>query len=147
MENIPKITIVSSCVISALIVCFSRIYLQYHTISQVLCGALVGFLFATIWFALTCCVFTPLYPQIVSWRISEVLLLRDTTLIPNVLWFEYTKTREEVRARSRKLVSMKSQWQLIISELLTAIEPKSMLMGLYSILMYWPRKRPHNPFA
>lgn len=42
-------------------------------------------------------------------KISEILLLRDTTLIPNVLWFEYTNTRQEVRARSRKLVSMKSQ--------------------------------------
>jgi hypothetical protein len=42
-------------------------------------------------------------------RISEFLLLRDTTLIPNVLWFEYTNSRQEARARSRKLVSMKSQ--------------------------------------
>nr|CAD7568064.1 unnamed protein product [Timema californicum] len=42
-------------------------------------------------------------------RISEFLLLRDTTLIPNVLWFEYTHSRQEARARSRKLVSMKSQ--------------------------------------
>lgn len=109
MENISKIIIISSCVISALVVCFSRIYLQYHTISQVLCGAIVGIIFATIWFTLTCLIFTPLYPQIVSWKISEFLLLRDTTLIPNVLWFEYTNTRQEVRARSRKLVSMKSQ--------------------------------------
>ncbi|CAL7933406.1 unnamed protein product [Xylocopa violacea] len=42
-------------------------------------------------------------------RISEYLLLRDTTLIPNILWFEYTNIRTEARARSRKLVSMKSQ--------------------------------------
>lgn len=45
----------------------------------------------------------------VSRRISEYLLLRDTTLIPNILWFEYTNTRQEARARSRKLISMKSQ--------------------------------------
>lgn len=42
-------------------------------------------------------------------KISEYLLLRDTTLIPNILWFEYTVTRQEARARSRKLISMKSQ--------------------------------------
>ncbi|KAG8035559.1 hypothetical protein G9C98_000987 [Cotesia typhae] len=42
-------------------------------------------------------------------RLSEFLLIRDSTLIPNVLWFEYTNIRTEARARSRKLVSMKSQ--------------------------------------
>ncbi|XP_044268430.1 dolichyldiphosphatase 1-like [Tribolium madens] len=109
IENVSKILIISSSLVMALLVCVSRIYLQYHTISQVLCGAFVGILFATFWFALTYLVFTPLFPQIVTWKISEILLLRDTTLIPNVLWFEYTNTRQEVRARSRKLVSMKSQ--------------------------------------
>lgn len=109
IENVSKILIISSSVILAILVCISRIYLQYHTFAQVFCGAFVGIIFATFWFALTCYIFTPLFPQIVSWKISEFLLLRDTTLIPNVLWFEYANTRQEVRARSRKLVSMKSQ--------------------------------------
>lgn len=42
-------------------------------------------------------------------KISEFFLLRDTTLIPNILWFEYTVTRKETRARQRKQISMKSQ--------------------------------------
>ncbi|XP_018577720.1 dolichyldiphosphatase 1-like isoform X1 [Anoplophora glabripennis] len=109
IENLSKFLIISSSLLMALLVSVSRIYLEYHTIWQVLWGAIVGILFATFWFALTYLVFTPLFPQIVSWKISEILLLRDTTLIPNVLWFEYTNTRQEVRARSRKLVSMKSQ--------------------------------------
>lgn len=29
--------------------------------------------------------------------ISEFFLIRDTSLIPNVLWFEYTVTRAEAR--------------------------------------------------
>jgi len=109
IENISKILIISSSMVVAVLVCISRIYLQYHTISQVLWGIIVGFLFATVWFALTSLIFTPLFPQIVTWKISEILMIRDTTLIPNVLWFEYTNTRQEARARSRKLVSMKSQ--------------------------------------
>ena len=104
-----KILIISSSLLMALLVCVSRIYLQYHTIAQDHGGGVVGVFFATIWFAVTYLVFTPVFPQIVSWKLSEILLLRDTTLIPNVLWFEYTNTRQEVRARSRKLVSMKSQ--------------------------------------
>uniref|UniRef100_A0A4X2L4W9 Dolichyldiphosphatase n=1 Tax=Vombatus ursinus TaxID=29139 RepID=A0A4X2L4W9_VOMUR len=35
--------------------------------------------------------------------ISEFFLIRDTSLIPNVLWFEYTVTRAEARNRQRKL--------------------------------------------
>lgn len=93
----------------AVLVSISRIYLEYHSVSQVLYGALLGIIFATFWFALTYLILAPLFPQVVTWRISELLLLRDTTLIPNVLWFEYTNTRSEVRARRKKLVSMKSQ--------------------------------------
>ncbi|XP_030761150.1 dolichyldiphosphatase 1-like [Sitophilus oryzae] len=109
IENISKFLIISSSMVVAVLVCISRVYLQYHSLSQVVWGVVVGFLFATFWFALTSLVFTPLFPQVVSWRISEILMIRDTTLIPNVLWFEYTNTRQEARARSRKLVSMKSQ--------------------------------------
>ncbi|XP_018426344.1 PREDICTED: dolichyldiphosphatase 1 isoform X2 [Nanorana parkeri] len=35
--------------------------------------------------------------------ISEFFLIRDTSLIPNILWFEYTVTRSEARNRQRKL--------------------------------------------
>jgi len=44
-------------------------------------------------------------------KLSELFLLRDTTLIPNVLWFEYTNIRHEAgaRARRRKSISAKSQ--------------------------------------
>jgi len=44
-----------------------RVYLQYHTWKQVLSGALVGFLFGSLWFALTYLIFTPVFPLIVSW--------------------------------------------------------------------------------
>ncbi|XP_056642032.1 dolichyldiphosphatase 1-like [Diorhabda carinulata] len=109
IQSLSKFLILFSTLSMAILVSISRIYLEYHTVSQVLYGALLGFLFATFWFAFTYLVLAPLFPQIVSWSISELLLLRDTTLIPNVLWFEYTNTRKEVHARSRKLVSMKSQ--------------------------------------
>ncbi|XP_076763668.1 dolichyldiphosphatase 1 [Xylocopa sonorina] len=109
LEKFWRITVIATCIIIAILVTYSRVYLLYHTSSQVLCGALIGIILATIWFTITCVVLTPLFPIIVSWRISEYLLLRDTSLIPNILWFEYTNIRTEARARSRKLVSMKSQ--------------------------------------
>lgn len=67
IETMSKILILSSSVIVSLLVCISRTYLQYHSFYQVLVGAIVGILFATLWFALTYIVFTPLFPQIVSW--------------------------------------------------------------------------------
>ena len=30
-------------------------------------------------------------------KISEYFLIRDSTRIPSILWFEYTRAREEVR--------------------------------------------------
>ncbi|XP_042210575.1 dolichyldiphosphatase 1-like isoform X3 [Homarus americanus] len=86
-----------------------RVYLLYHSWSQVLWGALLGILLGCGWFTLTHLVLTPLFPVIASWSVCERLMIRDTSLIPNILWFEYTHARTENRARSRKLTSMKSQ--------------------------------------
>uniref|UniRef100_A0A673TQW7 Dolichyldiphosphatase n=1 Tax=Suricata suricatta TaxID=37032 RepID=A0A673TQW7_SURSU len=82
---------------AAFLVSYSRVYLLYHTWSQVLCGGLAGSLMAIAWFAFTQEVLTPLFPRIAAWPISEFFLIRDTSLIPNVLWFEYTVTRAEAR--------------------------------------------------
>lgn len=109
LENAWKYAAAVGAVWAAIIVCYSRIYLQYHTWMQVVCGAVLGVFLACIWFAVTQLFLTPLFPVIASWPISEFLMLRDTTLIPNVMWFEYTSHRTESRTRQRKLVSMKSQ--------------------------------------
>ncbi|XP_043246347.1 dolichyldiphosphatase 1-like isoform X2 [Amphibalanus amphitrite] len=87
-----------------------RVYLQYHTWWQVVCGGGVGLALAVVWFILVHYVFTPCFPQIVQWRVCELLLICDTTLIPCVMWFEYANIRQEARARQRKLhPSSKSQ--------------------------------------
>lgn len=108
VEKATRLFVVLFCWLATLIVCFSRIYLQYHTWAQVIVGSLLGCVSGTVWFAFIQWL-TPFFPYVVSWKISEFLLIRDTTLIPNILWFEYTATRQETRARSRKLSSMKSQ--------------------------------------
>ncbi|XP_077986426.1 dolichyldiphosphatase 1-like [Glandiceps talaboti] len=92
-----------SALLTTVLVCYSRVYLHYHSSQQVLMGAIVGGLLAIPWFVTTQLVLTPLFPVVASWPISERLMLRDSTLIPNVLWFEYTSARTEARARQRKL--------------------------------------------
>ncbi|CAG9099723.1 hypothetical protein JYU34_002686 [Plutella xylostella] len=104
-----RVILLGVCTGLALLVSIGRVYLLYHTTLQVVVGAGVGFVFATIWFALVHKVCTPFFPQIVSFKLSELLMLRDTTLIPNVLWFEYTSSRQEARTRARKLAALKPQ--------------------------------------
>uniref|UniRef100_A0AC11D974 Dolichyldiphosphatase 1 n=1 Tax=Ovis aries TaxID=9940 RepID=A0AC11D974_SHEEP len=117
----------------AFLVSYSRVYLLYHTWGQVLYGGIAGGLMAVAWFVFTQEVLTPLFPRIAAWGflspeaevpasvlawplgnvessvcpsglpVSEFFLIRDTSLIPNVLWFEYTVTRAEARNRQRKL--------------------------------------------
>jgi len=80
---------------------YSRVYLEYHTVAQVVWGGVVGGLGALLWFTITQLVFTPLYPLIERWRLSEYFMIRDTTSIPNILWFEYVTIRGEVNNRKK----------------------------------------------
>uniref|UniRef100_A0A4W4ELP9 Dolichyldiphosphatase n=2 Tax=Electrophorus electricus TaxID=8005 RepID=A0A4W4ELP9_ELEEL len=87
----------------ALSVSYSRVYLLYHTWRQVVYGGVAGMVVGVVWFFITQEVLTPIFPKIAAWPISEFFLIRDTSLIPNILWFEYTVTRSEARNRQRKL--------------------------------------------
>ncbi|XP_056587994.1 dolichyldiphosphatase 1 [Triplophysa dalaica] len=87
----------------ALCVSYSRVYLLYHTWSQVIYGGVAGMVMGVVWFFITQEVLTPVFPKIAAWPVSEFFLVRDTSLIPNILWFEYTVTRSEARNRQRKL--------------------------------------------
>ncbi|XP_063065968.1 dolichyldiphosphatase 1 [Engraulis encrasicolus] len=87
----------------ALAVSYSRVYLLYHSGRQVLYGGVTGSVVAVVWFFITQELLTPLFPRIAAWPLSEFFLVRDTSLIPNILWFEYTVTRSEARNRQRKL--------------------------------------------
>lgn len=94
---------ISACLVNTVLVCYGRVYLLYHTINQVFVGALIGAVFGFSWFFFVHSILTPyVFPKIVSWKISEFFLIRDTSLIPNIIFFEYTATRQESRARLRK---------------------------------------------
>ena len=40
---------------------------------------------------------TPFFPDIVCNPVGEFFMLRDCTLIPNILWFEYTSLKSEAK--------------------------------------------------
>lgn len=46
-----------------------RIYLQYHTVSQVIVGALLGSVLGVLWFLITHFALTPWFPTVASWLV------------------------------------------------------------------------------
>ncbi|KAI8741878.1 dolichyldiphosphatase 1 [Biomphalaria glabrata] len=109
IEDVWKYVCAGLGVLCAILVSWSRIYLGYHTMSQVLVGVLLGSILGALWFLNVHFLLTPLFPLLASSLIGEFFMLRDSTLIPHVLWFEYTCSRNEARSRQRKMSSRKSQ--------------------------------------
>jgi len=97
-----KVVAAGGCLLAALVMSYSRVYLQYHTVDQVIAGAWIGSLSALVWFLITKYCLTPFFQTIQGWRISEYLLIRDCTPIPNIMWFEYVSTRSEAANRKKK---------------------------------------------
>jgi len=100
-----------SCAAIALatVVTYSRVYLGYHTNAQVMWGSGIGVVCALVWFVFLQRVLTPLFPSIVASPIAEFFLIRDTTLIPNLLVFEYTTSRAEARKRFKRAETKKRE--------------------------------------
>lgn len=66
----PQLLILSSfCFKACLVTLFFhfRVYLLYHTWSQVLYGGVAGSIMAIAWFAFTQEILTPLFPRIAAW--------------------------------------------------------------------------------
>jgi len=102
LNNLRQHFVALSALGSAAIVSFSRIYLYYHTVEQVGAGMLVGCLTGSVWFYLVHVILTPMFPDIVNTKFAEFFLVRDSTNIPDILWFEYTSSRVEARQRQRR---------------------------------------------
>lgn len=102
IENLWRHVVAVGVVLVAVAVGFSRIYLRYHTPHQVGYGFLLGCGLGATWFMFTQTVLTPLFPTITTWPLCEYLMIRDSTLIPSVMWFEYTQSRTEMKKRQRR---------------------------------------------
>ncbi|RUS21400.1 phosphatidic acid phosphatase type 2/haloperoxidase [Endogone sp. FLAS-F59071] len=94
-----------AAIIFSATVSYSRIYLGYHTLTQVLYGTLFGTLFAITWYTLIERVIRPLglIARAVDHPLGRFLYLRDSRDIPNVAKWEYRLWEGEARGvRDRK---------------------------------------------
>ncbi|CAH8446686.1 unnamed protein product [Schistosoma bovis] len=78
------------CASVTALVCYSRVYLLYHTSTQVLVGIIIGGIFGMIWFLIVQYAITPIFPRFTDSWIGQLLMLQDFTHINNLMHFEYT---------------------------------------------------------
>ncbi|KAA0196802.1 Dolichyldiphosphatase [Fasciolopsis buskii] len=93
MRRSIRIILLTVCTMTTVLTCYSRIYLQYHTVAQVLVGTVVGAVLGAIWFYNVHCASYSLFPRLCNSRIGQLFLIQDFTPIPNLLKFEYNNAR------------------------------------------------------
>nr|XP_043608912.1 lipid phosphate phosphatase gamma-like [Erigeron canadensis] len=87
----------------AFLTMYSRVYLGYHTISQVFAGASLGFLLGGLWFwVVNCYIKGSVFRVIEESSIGRLFYIKDTSHIPNLLEFEYDNARAARRHPSYK---------------------------------------------
>ncbi|CAG0883014.1 unnamed protein product [Cyprideis torosa] len=87
----------------AILVCVGRVYLQYHTLNQVLVGSVLGATLGAGWFGLLQGAVGPfIFPRLASWPVAQALLVRDTSSIPHLLSTEHQLLTLEVQRQEMK---------------------------------------------
>ncbi|XP_002967148.2 lipid phosphate phosphatase gamma [Selaginella moellendorffii] len=81
----------------AVLTMYSRIYLGYHTVSQVFAGAGAGLVMGSLWYFVVYRLMVPLFPVIEETRIARAFYIKDSGHIQNVLKFEYENSRRARR--------------------------------------------------
>ncbi|KAI3696766.1 hypothetical protein L6452_29298 [Arctium lappa] len=86
----------------ALFTMYSRVYLGYHTVSQVFAGASLGIFLGGLWFWVVNAKISRFIVVIEESKIGRWLYIKDTSHIPNLLEFEYENARAVRRHPSYK---------------------------------------------
>ncbi|CAN6581076.1 unnamed protein product [Malus baccata var. baccata] len=93
-----KLAVVFLPWVLALLTMYSRVYLGYHTVAQVLAGSAFGVFLGAVWFWVVNSVLYRSFPMIEESWFGRYFYIKDTSHIPNVLKFEYDNARD---ARSK----------------------------------------------
>ncbi|RRT73496.1 hypothetical protein B296_00019478 [Ensete ventricosum] len=78
---------------SAFLTLYSRVYLGYHTVPQVLAGSTLGLLLGAGWYWIVNTMLVDFFPAVEESAIGRFLYIKDSSHIPNVLKFEYDNAR------------------------------------------------------
>lgn len=90
----------------AFLTLFSRVYLGYHSVSQVFAGALLGLVLGVAWFWVVNSYVIRVFPVIEDSAMGRFFYLKDCSHLPNVLKFEYDNARAaRNRVAARKVAA------------------------------------------
>ena len=87
-------------------VAYSRVYLGYHSWTQVVAGASIGASVALVWFAATCQL-ARWFPAMQRWRLADALRVKDTWQTHDQLQAEYEMTSPPAGLSGRQEVVKK----------------------------------------
>ncbi|VEL36821.1 unnamed protein product [Protopolystoma xenopodis] len=97
IRSFYRIFVILFILLLTFVTCFSRVYLLYHDVNQVICGLVVGAILGSTWFLLVNFVFTPHFPAIANSFLGNLFMLQDHTMISNIMLFEYICCKNENR--------------------------------------------------
>ncbi|CAF0886251.1 unnamed protein product [Adineta ricciae] len=103
-------------ILAAILVAYSRVYLYYHTIAQVVVGGCLGIIFACIWYYFVNYQFIKYVPLIVEHPLAKYLLIRDYSSIPHIIHFQYENEYNEAK-RCRDRYANSNHDQITMEEL------------------------------
>lgn len=86
----------------AFLTMYSRVYLGYHTVSQVFAGAAIGLVLGCIWYWIVNSHLYRCFPAIEESAIGRYLYIKDSSHIANALKFEYDNARAARRQLSEE---------------------------------------------
>ncbi|MBA0733149.1 hypothetical protein Gogos_017188, partial [Gossypium gossypioides] len=93
----------------AVLTMYSRVYLGYHTVAQVLAGASLGILLGGLWFWVVNSMLFCYFPLIEESPFGRFFYVKDTSHISDVLKFEYDNARAARNTMAaRKAMASKS---------------------------------------
>ncbi|CEG46156.1 dolichyldiphosphatase 1 [Plasmopara halstedii] len=82
------LTIVCAIMV-AMLTCYSRIHLNYHSTDQVVVGVAFGILTGILWYTLVASTSSWLFPLVAESRIAKFLFVRDISHIPDLTVFQH----------------------------------------------------------
>ncbi|OWZ24348.1 Dolichyldiphosphatase [Phytophthora megakarya] len=93
-----------SAIAAAVLTCYSRIHLNYHSTDQVVVGAAFGVLTGVVWYALVAAVSSWLFPAVAESCIGKFFYVRDISHITDLTVYQH-----EVCSKTKTSPQKKSQ--------------------------------------
>ncbi|CAF5212503.1 unnamed protein product, partial [Rotaria magnacalcarata] len=97
IRSIRNRVLVFTQLIVAVIVAYSRVYLHYHTVAQVVVGAFFGTALGCGWYYFVNYHFMQYASLITDHPLGKYFLIRDYSLIPRLIHFQYENEYAEAK--------------------------------------------------